>query len=186
MAKRISAWKIARGILSTCESRTDIGAVAEALQNSQMREELIRILLAVSNALESQVSLIPKKVSELDNDVRYSPEALLCNLFRERLKMSNKDVEKWLADKFRVSRRIGKSSLREYLGAVVKSDPAGIGRAILSQASKDFSSVLGSNPDLRMFWDGLDARAKEYGNASIQPGTREIPSKSEESGSFRE
>ncbi|MGA9049017.1 MAG: hypothetical protein WB588_08490 [Dehalococcoidia bacterium] len=176
-----NAWKIARGIISTCDSRADINRFIKALRDQQAREEIIMILLAVSNALGSQLNPSPRKLQELGNATTYSPESLLRDMFRKRLKMSNQEVERWLVDRFGVRQRIGKSSLREYLRLILKSDSEAIGGAILSQAAKDFESILGNDSDLKKYWEGLDAQINGDDNASIQGRTREFPSKPKES-----
>ena len=184
MARKISIWKIAGGLLSSCESRTDIGEVVEALDDARTRAELINLLTTIKKAMESPPALIPKKVLKVE-DERYAPETPLLNLFRDRLEMTNQEVESWLIRRFGVSRRIGKSSLREYLRNILKEDPEGTGRAILSLASREFSSVLGTDTDLRTFWDRLDAHVNGDDNA-IQRGTRELSSDSSKYGIVRE
>ena len=66
MARKISIWKIAGGLLSSCESRTDIGEVVEALDDARTRAELINLLTTIKKAMESPPALIPKKVLKVD------------------------------------------------------------------------------------------------------------------------
>jgi hypothetical protein len=185
MDRKVSVWKIIRGLLLSCESRTDIAAVVEALREAETRAELIRELLAVMNTLESSPTLIPKQKVTKTEDRRYGPETVLFKLFRSQLKMTNQEVETWLASRLGVNKRIGKSSLLGYLRIILKPDPLGMSRSVLSLASKEFGSRLGTNTDLRIYWDNLDARANGDNNA-IQRRTRELSAYSRQSGSLRD
>jgi len=180
MAKLISTWKIVRGILSICESQTDIAEVIKTLQNKNKLEEMIEVLYDLDKALNSDRVLIPKNVVEADKYTQKNQVKLLYTLFRERLNMSNQDVEVWLFNKFSVKHHIGKSSLVEYLQLILKNNPAEMTRAILTEASKEFGSLLGGDRDLRKFWEGLDARSNGDNNSVIQGRTNPVSPQSEE------
>lgn len=175
MGKDIDIWKTARGILSCCENKEEISAIAEALRNKQTREKLINILVSVGKSLESPKALKTKMFSNVD-ETRYTPENILHNLFRDKLKMTNSEVEKWLENGFNIKRNTAKISLRGYLISILREDPVNIGKAIMSQAYRDFKIELGAKDDLQMFWDGLDARAKSDNNVNVQTRNSEFPS----------
>jgi hypothetical protein len=185
MDRKANIWKVVRGLLLSCDSSTDIAAVVGTLRETEARAELIRELLAVMNTLESSPTPIPKKKVTKAEGRRYAPETVLFKLFRSQLKMSNQEVEIWLASRLGVSKRIGKSSLLGYLRTIIKPDPSGISRSVLSLASREFGSRLGSDTDLRVYWDSLDARANGDNNA-IHGRTRKLSAYSQQSESLRD
>jgi hypothetical protein len=168
MAQEINNWKIVKGIISECNSKHEIEMMVKILENSLEREELIRILRSVSNAMELHNRSVSNKILVSVNGNQHSSESVLLNLFRVKLNMSNKDIEAWFTDKLGIKLRIGKSSLRDYLRSVLKQDPQKMEKIILSEAYKEFGLAVGGDLDLRMYWDALDAQRHGDSNASIQ------------------
>ncbi len=185
MDNKMIVWKLAKSILASCDSRADLNAVIRALENTKTRHQVINMLVTIGHPLERRQFQIPKTVPKLGNEID-ALEAAMYNLFRRRLNMTNQEVESWLTSRFKVSKRIGKSSLYQYIRTVLEPNPSAIGRAILSEAARDFGSSLGSDGDLKAFWEGLDARRNGDSNAIIQRTIDRFPSEPKELGNIRQ
>ena len=182
MAKSITNWKIIRGILSSCEDIEDIDKVANILSDTKTYHEIVNILVSLSLLFSTsrflQPNLVDKKnintsskLKLVNNyDQTYKPENILGDLFRNTLKMTNREVEIWIQNKYKTNKHIGKNSLYEYIGSILKPDPITISSDMISKIYSEFKSTLGENSELRVFWDKLDARERNDTFNDLQRG----------------
>jgi hypothetical protein len=171
MAKVTGTWKIIRGIISSCESQEEIASVVDALRDNEMRENLIKTLFVIRNEITGLARTKTRKITET-NDTKMNSEIALYKLFRERLKMTNSEVEEWFSKSYGLKKRIGKSSLIKYLRSILEGKPT-FKNDIVSRLYKEYN-LEDSGTDLRIFWDALDARAKGDDNVNIQRHSLEI------------
>jgi hypothetical protein len=167
MAEIKNNWKLIRCILYSCESKNDIDNYINILEDKTGRNELIKVLRAVSSTLGSQNSSVSKKILQ-NNDFEPLLVDMLVDFFRERLSMNNRQIEEWLVERFQIKQRVGKNSLRDYFKTIIQRSPKGIEEKILLQASKEFTLRLAAIEILGYFGDGLDALRNGDYNASIQ------------------
>ena len=180
MVIAVRTWEIAKLLLQSCHSKNDVVEVVATLRNPQAIEEVCSLLAGFSdspNPVDGYQVNVPS-VSVIKSNTPISKIARLAGgndefgsttdsvsataeqleaTFRSA-RMTNKQVEQWVADHFDVTAVLGKRSLRDYLRKVLIDADLSLRNRILAWAQQLVSDGTQPSSDLKKYWDELDKR----------------------------
>ena len=168
-------WDMAKALLSGCESPKDVDRVLSALDDTwELREiySMLQSFASVGRETQPQDHRLSLEAGDQSSTTSpdcepevKSPAALpesAKNNVAEQLEalfrsdgMTNKQVEKWLITNFKISRSVGKGSLRDFLEKVLSDSNLEMVNRIVASA-QGLRDPLAASSDLESYWDLQD------------------------------
>lgn len=173
-------WEIAKILIGSCTSPEDVDEVIQALNNAVAIQDICAMLTSFSN---SQSSTSPQEVgikkgqrgsgfsspAESRSTKRWgvgerlgdSSEVAQAYQLEALLRASgktNRQIEQWMSENFRVQTVVGKGSLRLYLSRVLRKADLSLRNRMLAAAQNLVGKDISDTSDIRAYWDELEKR----------------------------